>query len=246
MARSFTSKDEGIRLSIDWIHNLVYYNENHEIIVFKMTNTTYGFLVVKEECDLVKDFSVDPLTSSIFYSTYNKAEDKGSIIKVSQDGSNRTVLRNDSFACPEVLSIDLGSKKIFWMNTKLNTFSSIDFDGMIFEEFGTPEYYNLYNRFMQIFGPNIYWAIYYENALFRRKHRLSGRQKINFIKSEIDGIGSFIIIDSALQPNSPNRCTDSNCSHLCIPISINQYHCVCPHFGPPNDNIVCIESVSIS
>jgi hypothetical protein len=97
---------------------------------------------------------------------------------------------------------------------------------------------------MQIFGPNIYWAIYYENALFRRKHRLSGTQKINFIESEIDGIGSFIIIDSALQPNSPNRCADSNCSHLCIPI--NQYHCVCPNFSPPNDNIVCIESVSIS
>ncbi len=112
MARSFTSKDEGIRLSIDWIHNLVYYNENQEIIVFKMTNTKYGFLVVKEERDLVKDFSVDPLTSSIFYSTYNNAEDEGSIIKVSQDGSNRTVLRNDSFACPEVLSIDLESKKI--------------------------------------------------------------------------------------------------------------------------------------
>jgi hypothetical protein len=112
MARSFTSKDEGIRLSIDWINNLVYYNENHEIIVFKMTNSKYGFLVVKEERDLVKDFSVDPLTSSIFYSTYNNAEDEGSIIKVSQDGSNRTVLRNDSFACPEVLSIDLESKKI--------------------------------------------------------------------------------------------------------------------------------------
>jgi hypothetical protein len=130
------------------------------------------------------------------------------------------------------------------MDTKLNTFSSIDFDGMIFEAFDAPEYSNFYDRFMQIFGPNIYWAVYSENAIFRRKHRLTGTQKINFIESEIDG--SFIIIDSALQPNSPNRCTDSNCSHLCIPIRIDQCRCVCLHLSPPNDNTVCIESVSIS
>ncbi len=58
------------RLSIDWIHNLVYYNRDHTIIVFNMTHTRYEFVVI-EENNSIEDLSVNPLDSTIFYSTRN-------------------------------------------------------------------------------------------------------------------------------------------------------------------------------
>ncbi len=56
----------GIRLSIDWIHNLVYYNINNKIFVFNMTDRRYQYLVIEEEDQIIKDLSVNPLDSILF------------------------------------------------------------------------------------------------------------------------------------------------------------------------------------
>jgi hypothetical protein len=92
-----------------------------------MTDTRYGFVIIKEE-DFIEDLFVNPLDSDIFYSTWNQSLRNGKIMKSSQDGSNRIVLKNVRY--PEVLTIDVNSKRIFWLDIILNTFSSINFDGI--------------------------------------------------------------------------------------------------------------------
>ncbi len=69
---------------MDWIHNLVYYNQNNKIIVFNLTNPGYGFLVTNEKENIIIDLSVNPLDSFIsgrsisFRPSLNWADNNGS------------------------------------------------------------------------------------------------------------------------------------------------------------------------
>jgi hypothetical protein len=126
------------------------------------------------------------------------------------------------------LTIDLITKKVFWLDIILKCISAIDFEGRNFNiVFQSEESFSVYsNYFIDIFGDDIYWS----QPSFRKISKF-GRNETRFNKfstAQTDYFRSFKIIDSSLQPNSINRCFNNNCSHLCIPISLNQYRCVCP------------------
>jgi hypothetical protein len=233
----------GFRLSIDWIHNLVYYNGDKMIIVFNMTHTRYEFVVI-EEMFYITDLSVNPLDSTIFYSTRNWDRKKGKIMKSSQDGSQKTILRDKSIGFPSALTIDLVMKKVIWIDNYLNTFSSIDFEGNNFLTFGTYKRSGL-SFFMDIFDDYIFWNDYNGTSIFKTKLGVNQTQTDYLITSETNILAVFKIIDSSLQPNSSNRCINHNCSHLCIPININQYRCVCPQLSHRIDEKRCTQPVSI-
>jgi len=208
-----------------------------------MTHTRYEFVVIEEK-DSIEGLSVNPLDSTIFYSTWNSSQNKGKIMKLSQDGSERSILRDKNIISSGVLTIDLVLKKVIWINRDLNTFSSIDFDGNNFLTLGTFKSES-YNFFIDFFDDYIYWTGNYENSIFKIKPGVN-ETKLNYlITSETNKFGSFKIIDPSLQPNSTNRCIYHNCSHLCIPININQYRCVCPQPSVRTDEKRCTQSVSI-
>jgi hypothetical protein len=232
----------GIRLSIDWIHNLVYYNINNKIFVFNMTDGRYQYLVIEEVGDIT-DLSVNPLDSILFYSTYNGTHFKGKIMKASEDGQNRTQLTSQSIGYTSALAIDLVLRKVIWIDYNSNTFSSIDFDGNNFITFGRTTNKS-YKHFMQIFGDNIYWASN-RNSIFKTKVGVNDTQIDYLIASKPSKFGSFKIIDASLEPNSTNRCLNNNCSHICIPINTNQYRCICPQIKLQNDRKTCTQSVCI-
>jgi low density lipoprotein-related protein 2 len=205
-----------------------------------MTDTSYKYVIIEEEF-YVTDISVNPLDCIIFYCAYN--QNNGRIMKASQDGSEQTLLRYVDNGRPLALTIDLVLRKVFWIDSRLNTVSSIDFDGNNFLTFGTHES-NGYIFSMQILIYNnyIYWIDYDQKSILKTKLGFDETQ-MYLITLENNTFESFKIIDSSLQPNSTNRCINHNCSHICIPISINQYRCVCPKFRLQNDTKICTQSV---
>jgi hypothetical protein len=246
MRRKDVSKYDGSRLAIDWIHNLVYYNEDKQILVFNMTDTRYEFVVIQEEEEYMNDIKVNPLNSILFYCTRlsNGTHTKGRIMKASQDGSNRTVITHQYISIPSVLTIDLVLRKVIWIGIYLNTFSSIDFEGNKFSTFGTYKS-NSFIAFMEIYNDYIYWTKYWEKSLFKSENGVNDTQINYLITLKNNEIGPFKIIDSSLQPNSTNRCINHKCSHICIPISITEYRCICPQFSLQNDTKTCTQSVRI-
>ncbi len=245
-----TGYKHGTRLSIDWIHNLVYYEIDNKIFIFNMTDRRYEYLVIEEEEEegYITDLSVNPLDSILFYSFLEWNEwtylAEGKIMKASQDGSNRTELRRKNIKFPSALTTDLVLSKIFWIDNELSTFSSIDFDGNNFLTFGRYESSSYY-KYMEIFGDNIYWTFYYHKSIFKTKVGVNGTQMDYLITSKTNGFSTFKIIDASLQPNSTNRCVNNNCSHICIPINTNEYRCICPQIKLQNDTKTCTQSVCI-
>jgi hypothetical protein len=141
-------------------------------------------------------------------------------MKASQDGSNRTVLTHQYISYPYALTIDLVLKKVIWIGIYLNTFSSIDFEGNNLSTFGTYKS-NGFIAFIQIYNDYIYWTNYRENSIFETKSFVNDTQTNYLITLRNNKFGPFKIIDSSFQPNSTNRCINHNCSHICVPMSIN-------------------------
>jgi hypothetical protein len=152
----------GTIFSIDWIHNLVYYE--NKLFIFNMTDRRYEYLVIEEVADIT-NLSVNPLDSLLFYSinTWNGTHSKGKIMKASQDGSNRTELRHQNIKYHFALTIDLVLRKVILFDDNSKTFSSIDF--MTFGRF-TNSGNSIY---MEIFGDDIYWTQYLQKSIFKTK-----------------------------------------------------------------------------
>jgi hypothetical protein len=216
---------------MDWIHNLVYYNQNNEIIVFNLTNPVYGFMVINEKENTIIDLSVNPLDSFIIYIIYDAKMDHGKIMKISQDGSKRKVLIGENIEIPKGLTFDFKSRKIFWLDKK--HLQSCDYEGNNFQTIFQSEV-SIFSGSIEIIDEDIFW-----NTLsppYLHKTRETGQIHIpyNFtISPKFLWIQSFKIIHYSLQPYSSNRCINARCSHLCLPNSINRYRCVQPKVKLP-------------
>jgi len=57
-----------------------------------MTNPKYGYILIRNTNNLILDLSVNPLDSLIFWTDFNDFQNKGRIMRASQDGSNQTIL----------------------------------------------------------------------------------------------------------------------------------------------------------
>jgi hypothetical protein len=235
-----------MELSLDWIHNLIYFNENDKIIVFNINQPEYGFIAIDGKGNKLNHISVNPLDSFIIYCVYN---DKGTIMKALQDGSDQNQLYEEIDSYPISLSIDLLSRRVYWIDLHFSKLSSIDFEGKHYHKILQSEEIISQPFFMAIFGEKIYWSNSFDHKIFEIDKLGLNATKINYwLKSDKDEKFQAIeIIDASLQPNSTNRCENAQCSHLCIPISINQYRCVCPQIKFHDDNYqkMCIESVII-
>jgi hypothetical protein len=205
-------------------------------------------VIINQDNSIITGLSIDPLRSYIFYSIYDLDSDEVTIMRSLQDRSNQTVLINEGVRVPLALTIDLEIKRVFWTDHWLHELSSIGFEGNDFQIILNSKNMISNSFLMQIFGDDIYLNT--ERAIIKtNKFGLNGNH-FDYIYKEYENrssIISFRIIDSRLQPNSINRCINHNCSHICIPIGLHQYRCLCPKrgFNSGYEQEVCKESVRI-
>jgi hypothetical protein len=233
-----------MELSIDWIHDLVYFNEYDRIILFNMNHPEYRFTVISEKGNKINHISVNPLDSFIIYCVYDH---RGKIMKALQDGSNQTLLIEEINSYPISLTIDLSSRKIFWIDLFLAKLSSVDFEGNNYQTILKSEELFSEKNFMGIFGEDIYLSKSLDHSIFKiNKFDPNGPKNYFFKLTKDTDLHSMKIIHSSLQPNSTNRCINHYCSHLCVPIGLNRYRCVCPQvlIHRNNGTNICFESVS--
>ncbi|CAG2165716.1 unnamed protein product [Oppiella nova] len=245
------NKSESIRLSIDWIHNLIFYNFNDKIIAFNLTQPLYGYIVVNEMIfNSILDLCVNPLDSQLFWSVSdNSFNRRGKIMRASEDGSNQTLLIDTDIKEPITLAIDLVIKRLYWIDRALFQIYSIDFNGNDLKSIHKSHQLFKLSFYMIVFHDDIYWSNYYHSSILKmNKFGLNNTQISYLVRTETGSdIESIRIIDPYLQPYSTNRCLHSKCSHLCLPMSDRQYHCVCPqinfntHLYP---NIDCVDKLN--
>jgi hypothetical protein len=223
------------RMSLDWIHNLIYVSSIKGIEVISIADNYYSYDVVVHN-ESQGDVAVDPIESIIVWSQWKHlakslnsttGQYKGKIYKANQDGSNKVLLASDSIETPITLTIDLGRKTIYWIDKSSNGLFSIDYNGnnksnIVKSKFLFGDIFS-----MDVFGDYIYWSNYERNAILKtNKYGLNKTEKITVVYASTD-LEGFKIIDSSRQPNATNKCLNSNCSQLCLPLPNEKFRCVC-------------------
>ena len=150
---------------------------------------------------------------------------------------------NSALDRPSSLTYDASSKKLFWINlgtgviqfyvqdtNDLKSLSPIDLP------IASPTYYGLgvYDNYLY-FGAN--------EILYRRHFRSTDVEKVTSLGLEH---ANNVIVYS--QRNTlRNPCSDSDCAHLCLPLSNEQMSCACANGYKidPQDDTICVADSEI-
>ncbi|KAG8184430.1 hypothetical protein JTE90_026349 [Oedothorax gibbosus] len=229
-------------LAVDWLHDLLYWTDRKDKQVkVAMLDGTLATTVLKEEG--IEPFAVvlNPAEGTMFWS------DHGTIRKIERcnmDGSDRKVIVKDDIHMPESLAIDLGSRRIFWVDTHIdkNYLSSSKFDGN--------RRRNLLTGLKRPISVDVYGHYVYF-VTFDSGHQAvyqASKEDGSGIKKVLDGeikLRSLKIFDPSKQSEGFNVCGNNNggCSHLCLPTSAHTFSCACPNtLLKRSDNITCMDS----
>jgi hypothetical protein len=215
------------KLNIDWIHDLFYWiNDSKQILVANFKTLNKPIIVVNKMHYSIKHLAINPIDSIIIWCEFDRENNRDILYKSFQDGSHPIELFETDIIIKRI-AIDFRSKRLFYVSSF--HLYSIRFDGRD-ERTVFSDATSIYE--FDILGDYIYWTEYNDNHFFRANFRET--QTIRKQLSLSENINIFQIVHYWKQPNGTNRCLDSNCSELCLPVDEQHYRCC--------QNQICFDS----
>uniref|UniRef100_H2ZDZ1 Uncharacterized protein n=1 Tax=Ciona savignyi TaxID=51511 RepID=H2ZDZ1_CIOSA len=211
------------QLSFDWVHEVLYWTDDHSIRVV-MTLTGHMKILINRDADYIPHaIQVDPNTG-YFYVTdvgiYPKIE------KCSMGAQDRcTVLAQEDMLKPISLTLDSPSSIIYWFDSELATLNSCHTSGRMrrvvlrqFETIRSPVG-------MFLFDNKVFWADK-EDMMIKSVDQRAGN-RLHITAAGLDQPTSIRSLNPQSQPLSMRRCQHSSCPHFCLPDG-RTHQCICP------------------
>eukprot|EP00061_Rhincodon_typus_P015515 g43229.t1 len=221
-------------LAVDWIHQNIYWTD-FVTSTISVANTagTKRKVLIKEQLSKPRAIAVDPVHGFLYWS------DWGSPAKIEKGGLNgvdRMQLVTAGIEWPNGITLDLVNQRLYWVDSKLHTLSSIGVAGdnrktLII----SPE--KLTHPFsVALFEDKIFWTDIDHEAIFSA-NRLTGGDILTVIEN-LDVPQDIVLYHHLRQPKGINWCEQNGqinggCEYLCLPapqINVHspKYTCVCP------------------
>lgn len=165
-----------------------------------------------------------------------------SIERASQDGTNRKkLLSTESDGYPSVLTIDILTRKIYWIDSKFHSLGVLNFDGSYPKTLVKSSKYLPFPFSMDVFEDYIYFSDWKREAIMQINVNGDPPVARTLIEHLDEQPMAVKIVHSLKQPKSVNVCEKAKCSHLCLPSENGTYRCVCRHgFTVSSDKFTCI------
>lgn len=234
-------------LAVDWIYNHLYWTDtgkNH--IELSDLQGNMRKILVRDKLEEPRAIALNPLDGWMYWTDWGQIP---KIERAGMDGSHRQTIVSYDVKWPNGLTLDLVRKRVYWVDAKLNTISSCNYDG-------TARRVILYSTdvlrhpfSITTFEDSVYWTDWDKTAVYRA-NKFNGKDVAAITSTHtLQNPMVIHVYHPYRQPDGVNYCAAVNghCSHLCLPaprIAANspRVSCSCPNgLRLLPDNQMCVE-----
>ncbi|XP_061567049.1 low density lipoprotein receptor a isoform X2 [Cololabis saira] len=242
-----TDVDAPEGIAFDWIHGNLYWTDSIRSTVSVVTaDGSRRKTLFHQDLSKPRAIVVDPHSNFIYWTDWGSS---AKIEKAGLNGGDRTALVTDNIVWPNGITLDLLNQRLYWVDSKLHTLSSIDAQGGGRRTLIIDEHKLAHPLGLTVFEERVFWTDVSNNAILSA-NRLTG-EGIAPVAEHLSSPEDIILYHNLKQPSGRDWCGVSNgsCEFMCLAAPQvgrhpPKYTCVCPdHMMLARDMRSCVPAV---
>ncbi|XP_002138212.3 prolow-density lipoprotein receptor-related protein 1 isoform X1 [Drosophila pseudoobscura] len=236
-------------LAVDWVgKNLYWIDSNLDQIEVAKLNGSFRRTLIAGSMESPRAIALDPREGLLFWTDWD--DNSPRIERASMAGEGRRIISTSwqlSTGWPNGLTLDFTQKRVYWVDAKSKSISSIKYDGSEHHVVLRQPDILSHPFAISVFENYVYWTDWRTMSVIRaNKWNGSDVQVLQRTQSQPFGIQ---VLHSSRQPWERNPCGDNNggCSHLCLLSGRGTFKCECPHVMrlDPSDERNCVPNEQV-
>uniref|UniRef100_A0A3Q3IJR2 EGF-like domain-containing protein n=1 Tax=Monopterus albus TaxID=43700 RepID=A0A3Q3IJR2_MONAL len=220
---------EGI--AFDWVHGNLYWTDSIRSTISVVTaDGSRRKTLFHQGLSKPRAIVVDPHSNFMYWTDWGNP---AKIEKGGLNGVNRTALVTDDIMWPNGITLDLLNQRLYWVDSKLHTLSSIDMQGGGRRTLISDKHKLAHPLGLTMFEERVFWTDVSNNAILSA-NRLTGGD-IAPVAEHLLSPEDIILYHNLKQPAGRDWCqlSNSSCEFLCLAAPQvgrhpPKYTCVCP------------------
>ncbi|XP_059204349.1 low density lipoprotein receptor a [Centropristis striata] len=218
---------EGI--AFDWIHGNLYWTDSIRGTISVVTaDGSRRKTLFHRDLSKPRAIVVDPHSNFVYWTDWGNP---AKIEKGGLNGGDRNPLVTDNIEWPNGITLDLLNQRLYWVDSKLHTLSSIDVQGGGRRTLIIDEHKLAHPLGLTVFEERVFWTDVSNNAILSA-NRLTGGD-ITSVAEHLSSPEDIILYHNLKQPAGRDWCQVSGCEFMCLAAPQvgrhpPKYTCVCP------------------
>uniref|UniRef100_A0A4W4ESI8 EGF-like domain-containing protein n=1 Tax=Electrophorus electricus TaxID=8005 RepID=A0A4W4ESI8_ELEEL len=223
---------EGI--AVDWVHKNIYWTDSgHKTISVATNDGKKRKILIDTELSEPRAIAVDPRQGFMYWSDWGT---QAKIEKAGLNGVDRQLLVSERIEWPNGITLDLSSRRLYWVDSKLHLISSVDLNGDDRRVLLSSVNHLGHPFALTLFEDRVYWTDLEDEAIYS-VDRLTGHD-VALLAQHLNNPLDVVVFHELRQPKgcTKKHLPNGGCEYLCLKAPqitehSPKYTCACPDGG---------------